>query len=657
MKSREGVQKHTIALVGNPNVGKSVLFHLLTRTYATVSNYPGTTVEVSRGRWKGDVGTQVVDTPGLYALLPITVEERVARDLLIGERPRTVIQVIDSKNLERMLPLAFQLIEAGFPLVIDLNIIDEADRLGIRIDVGTLEKELGTPVVATSGVSGRGIDRLEEIIREESLAPDRAKEETGDTPPFIDYGPRIERALDSLCALLRGAYPISRRAIALLLLQGDEEIAGLIDREEGLRAAEISQIVDQARSGPSVEYAIGMRRSEMAHRLAARCLSGPRAKKTLFAERLSRIMIRPLTGIPILLVVLYAGLFLFVGVFGAGTLVDLLEVHVFEGLVNPVLIGFFQRYVPWPVVRDLFTGEYGVLTLGLRYAVAIILPIVGTFFLIFSVLEDTGYFPRLAQLVDRVFKRIGLSGRAAIPIVLGFGCDTMATMVTRTLETKREKIIATLLLALAIPCSAQLGVILGVLSGNRTALFLWMLVITAVFLLAGFLSAMLMPGTRPGFYMELPPLRFPKIGNVFAKTLSRMRWYFVEIIPFFLLASVVIWIGQITNLFQLLVAWMKPIMGWIGLPGETAVVFIFGFFRRDYGAAGLYDMWRSGLLSWEQLVVVAVTLTLFLPCIAQFGVMLKERGWRTTLGITLFIFPFAFAVGFVLHTALEWVSL
>ena len=232
-------------------------------------------------------------------------------------------------------------------------------------------------------------------------------------------------------------------------------------------------------------------------------------------------------------------------------------------------------------------------------------------------------------------------------MVLGFGCDTMATIVTRTLETKRERVIATLLLALAIPCSAQLGVIIGVLSANAFSLIIWAFVIIIVFLLIGFLSAKVMPGKQPSFYMELPPLRLPKIGNVLSKTLARMQWYFLEIVPFFLLASLFIWIGQITGLFALLIRGLEPVMTLLGLPAKTAVVFLFGFFRRDYGAAGLFDLWQTGVLSGTQLVVAAVTLTLFIPCVAQFGIMLKERGWKTTLWMTLFIFPFAFLVGFL----------
>jgi ferrous iron transport protein B len=274
---------------------------------------------------------------------------------------------------------------------------------------------------------------------------------------------------------------------------------------------------------------------------------------------------------------------------------------------------------------------------------------VGTFFLAFSLLEDSGYLPRLALLVDRVFKKIGLNGRAVIPMTLGFGCDTMATLVSRTLETNRERVIATLLLALAIPCSAQLGVILGLLSARPLALAVWAGFVILVFLLVGYLAAKILPGERPAFYMELPPLRLPRIVNILEKTLSRMQWYFLEIIPFFILASVLIWAGKITGIFDAFIQVSTPLMAALGLPPQAAEVFLFGFFRRDYGAAGLYDLQKFGALSGVQIVVAAVTLTLFVPCIAQFAIMIKERGWKTALAIAGFIFPFAFLCGIVLN--------
>ena len=354
-----------------------------------------------------------------------------------------------------------------------------------------------------------------------------------------------------------------------------------------------------------------------------------------------------------MLAVLYFGLYGIVGQFGAGTLVGLLEDDLFGAIVNPWVTALIQQYVPWLAVQDLLVGEYGIFTLAVTYALALILPIVGTFFLVFSVIEDSGYLPRLALLIDRICKLIGLNGRAVIPLVLGFGCDTMATVVTRVLETKRERLIATMLMALAIPCSAQLGVVLGLLSFKPAALAIWAVTVGLVFMLVGFLAARLLPGEQPSFYMELPPLRLPQARNVLVKTYARMEWYFFEVFPIFVAASVVIWVGQLTGIFQTLIAALQPVMLALGLPSDAAVVFLFGFFRRDYGAAGLYGLAQDGLLGGTQLVVAAVTLTLFLPCVAQFSVMIKERGLKSALAIAAFVFPFAFAVGVALNALLK----
>lgn len=454
--------------------------------------------------------------------------------------------------------------------------------------------------------------------------------------------------------LLKRNYTISKRALSLLLLQQDRETHAQIQEQEGIRYDAIKTIVEETQSQftQPLYYIITMKRNEASAEIVRQALTLPATIRFDRRERLSRLMMRPLTGIPILLGVLYIGLYQFVGVFGAQIIVDFFETTLFEGYINPFITDLVVRLIPYEAIQSLFVGEYGIFTLGVRYAVALVFPIVGTFFLMFSILEDSGYFPRLAMLIDRVFKRIGLTGRAVIPMVLGLGCDTMATIVTRTLEERREKIIATFLLALAIPCSAQLGVILGILSVQPKALLFWTIVIILEFLLIGYLSNKLLPGERSSFYMEIPPLRIPKISNILKKTYVRMEWYFLEVFPIFILASFLIWVGQLTGLFQLLIRGMEPLMRVIGLPEQASVAFLFGFFRRDYGAAGLYDMEKAGLLSIEQLVVASVTLTLFIPCVAQFAIMLKERGARTTAAMTLFILPFAFFTGFLVHVIL-----
>jgi len=465
----------------------------------------------------------------------------------------------------------------------------------------------------------------------------------------------LEHAVEQIVGLLKGDYGLSRRSIALLLLQDDQQIRQMVKVRDAQVYEQIVQTVAATRRGYSdpLDYIIAMRRQQEVNELLKGVVEPASDPHHSFAEFLSRLTMHPVAGIPILLLVLYFGLYKFVGQVGAGTLVDFLESTVFEQHINPWVTKAVEGLVGWQVLRDLFVGEYGVLTLGLRYAVAIILPIVSVFFLVFSVIEDTGYLPRLAMLIDRLFKKIGLSGRAVIPMVLGLGCDTMATMVTRTLPTKRERFIATLLLALAVPCSAQLGVIMALLHGRRLALILWAGVIVGVFLLVGYLASKLLPGTQPTFYMEIPPLRFPKLSNVFVKTYTRVVWYLKEVVPLFIAASVLIWIGQVTRLFDVCIGLLKHPVKLMGLPPDAARVFLLGFFRRDYGAAGLYDLDKSGALTGVQLVVACVALTLFLPCIAQLLMNIKERGIRTGLLISGITLVLSFAVAFVVSAVLN----
>lgn len=636
-----------VAIVGSPNVGKSVLFNALTGAYVTVSNYPGTTVEVSRGKGRvGGVPVGVVDTPGMYRLLPITEEERVARQILLRERPAAVLHVVDAKNLERMLPMTLQLIEANLPVVLVLNLMDEAERLGIEINAAALQQALGIPVVKTAVALGRGVDDLRGALRP-YLQPGCACSRPAGALPALHYPPAVEGALAQIEPLLSGTYPMGRRAMALLVMQRDPEAVALVGEQDGPSAEQILRLAATTQGGSQpLPFVIARAQRERAALLLEPVMHAPAQRPATWASRLGEWTINPWTGIPLLLLALLL-LYEFVGVLGAQVLVKFLEEGIFGAYVNPWVDRALAAVIPWPVIRDLFGGPFGMITLGLRYAVAIILPIVGTFFLAFSVIEDSGYLPRLAMLVDRVFKRIGLNGRAVIPLVLGFGCDTMATIVTRTLETRRERLLATILLSLAIPCSAQLGVMLALLGGRPDLLGVWALMVGGVLLLVGWLSARLVPGEAPTFYMELPPLRVPTLRNILVKTYTRMEWYFREVMPLFIAASLIIWAGRLTGLFELAVSALQPPVVWLGLPKETAVAFLFGFFRRDYGAAGLYDM--AAQMNGAQLLVATVTMTLFVPCIAQFSVTIKERGWKTAVAIAAFIFPFAFAVGAALH--------
>lgn len=636
-----------IFLVGSPNVGKSAVFNALTGSYVTVSNYPGTTVDISTGKMKIGPHHQfiVVDTPGIYSLSPITVEESVTHKLLFTEKADCILHIVDAKNLERMLPLTFQLIETGLPVILVLNVYDELLACGMSLSIAHLEHDLGIPVVDTVAVKGQGINNLSSRIVE--VVEKRYNYATEE----LVYSPEIEDAISMITGCLEKEYTISKRSIASLILQGDKDILDLVKQERDFnKIKDILKQIDQKETF----YKLFQRRLEMAQGIVAeRLVSNELQRKGQWREKLSQMMVHPVWGIPILALVLWFGLYKFVGQFGAGRLVGFIETNIFEHIVNPKVDTFFHAIFANNIFFNLFAGDYGIITLGVRYAIAIIFPIVGSFFIVFSIIEDTGYLPRLAMLVDAVFKKIGLSGRAVIPLTLGFGCATMATIVTRTLETTKERVIATFLLALAIPCSAQLGVILGLMAGHPRMMFVWILTLMSVFLISGFLIKRLIKGEDAGFFMELPPLRLPTFMNVFTKTYTRMVWYFKEVIPLFILASVLIWLGNLTGALEFLVRVMGYPVRWVGLPAGASHAFLYGFFRRNFGAAGLFDLAKSGVLKSNSLLVAAIVMTLFVPCVAQFAVTWKERGKAMAIGMGLFIFPFAFFVGFLVNLILN----
>jgi ferrous iron transport protein B len=293
--------------------------------------------------------------------------------------------------------------------------------------------------------------------------------------------------------------------------------------------------------------------------------------------------------------------------------------------------------------------------MGLTYAIAIVLPVVSTFFLAFGVLEDSGYLPRLAIFSDRIFRTMGLNGKAVLPMVLGLGCDTMATMTTRILGTPKERLIAVMLLALGIPCSAQLATILGILGGvSFLALLTLFGVVLAQMFLVGFLAARAIPGERSEFIMELPPLRLPQLGNIVRKTLLRVRWYLGEAVPLFLVGTALLFGLSRLGLLGGITAAVEPMVsGLLGLPREAAAVFIMGFLRRDYGAAGLFQMSKAGELDGVQAVVALTVMTLFVPCVANFLMMVKEQGLKAALSILGVVTVIAIGTGAVLNAVLR----
>ncbi len=641
-----------VILVGNPNVGKSVVFGALTGRYVNVSNYPGTTVEVTRGEARDrGITLEVIDTPGVYSLLPMSEDERVTRDILMREPGARVLQVCDAKNMRRSLMITAQLAEMEVPLVLAVNMTDEARERGVMPRLETLEERLGVPAVSTVAVRKKGTDRLLPLLEHPSPSSVR-----------IDYGSGIETAILRFEGMLPARTPIGKRALAIMLLCGDDSLAPwLSENVSAVRIREMNDVRNRLieETGEEIVSRVNRARLSWIDRLLIELgveETAPTSRKV--AQAFGRYAMDPVYGFPILLGVL-ALAYGFVGVFGAGYLVDLLQKSLFEGWVIPFVAAVLDRFVPWPFLRDFLVGPYGMISMALSYAVAIVLPIVGTFFLGFGILEDSGYLPRLAVMVDRIFKKIGCNGKAVLPMILGLGCDTMATLTTRILETRKERVIITLLLALGVPCSAQLGVILGMLSDlGPVATITWVGLMIGVILAVGFLASKVIPGESSDFILEIPPIRWPQLGNLGIKTMARIEWYLREAVPLFLVGTFVLFVADRLGWLLRIQAAAEPvIVHMLDLPPKATEAFLIGFLRRDYGAAGLFRMAKGGMLSHLQVMVSLVTMTLFMPCLANLLVIVKEHGWKVAIAMSLFIFPFAVLVGAALNFFSRWAGI
>ncbi len=787
-----GATADTIFLVGNPNVGKSVIFNLLTTSYAVVSNYPGTTVELTRGRLRG-LGRrpEVVDTPGINSLTPLSLDEIVTRDILLNQRG-TVVQVVDARNLPRGLRITIELSELGLPVVLALNMVDEATAAGLEISPAKLSELLGVPVVPTVAVERRGISELFQALHRPAVPKLK-----------VDYPDDIEAAVSEICSLLPDL-PVSCRGVALMVLSGDEGILQwLAERTDEKTIARLREIRDrlQRRYSDPLDFIIAQHRWRLAEQIADTVTARRPVPPSRLRSALSAATMHPVLGPLILLAVLYT-MYLVVGKIGAGLVVDwfsssvigspaqpvmalgdkdcpatvqasgqvtiraagrsvtitsrratqkmriiigpgfgcprflreqtsysiagnlfvngpsiplghviltypdnkrqvedialvpfasrgsysiqasfqperdgaryLIEITVPaaqevkisdlalrrdpEGIVNPWLARIVNTYVPTDFLRQVLVGRYGVITMGLTLAIGVVLPIVAFFFAFFAILEDSGYLARLTVLANRPLSIMGLTGRAIVPLVLGLGCDTMATLASRILESPRSRTIVVFLLALGVPCSAQLGVIMAMAGSiGPAALAIVFGVVLAQLFVMGYLASRLLPGHREDFLVEIPLLRLPRLANVLLKTARRVEWFLREAMPYFLIGTAAIAIADYTGLLAAIERVLEPvIVHLLSLPRQATYAFLVGFLRRDYGAAGLFDLAYEGALDHTQIVVALVTMTLFVPCIANFLVMIREQGIKRAFAMVAIIIPLAIltgaAVNFVLRT-------
>lgn len=602
----EELMRTQVALVGNPNVGKSLFFNYLSGLYVDVSNYPGTTVEVSKGRYH-DI--DVYDTPGVYGISSFTSEENVTRDMVL--RTDVVLNVVDAVHLERDLFLTQQLIDMGKKVSVILNFMDEVRERGLEIDVKLLSNVLGVPVFTATAVTREGFEHIPDAIREARRG---------------NQDPDLHRRLHDMLAMA------GSEAEALLILEGDEDVARRHGVQPG-REREDLYVERRNRVNLVVNAVLTERRIQ-------------RRMSTLFG----RWAVNPWTGVPMLMGALYL-VYLFVGTLIAQDLVEYLETNFGNGMWEPWVRDLVTRSIPadsW--AGTILVGEFGVLTMTVTYLLFLLLPLVIAFYLSLAIMEDSGYLPRLATLVDRSLNRIGLNGSAVIPLILGFGCVTMATITTRLLGSQREKRIATAILQFAIPCSAQLAVIAAMLTGaGFQAMLIFAATILTVFVAIGTILNRTLPGKTSPLLIDLPPMRLPRLDNVVRKTAFRTYFFMKEATPWFFAGALAVGVLQVTGLLTVWQDVLSPFTtSWLQLPREAATAFVMGMVRRDFGAAGLYDL----SLTPDQIVVALVTITLFVPCIASLMVMLKERGTKEAMIVWFGTWVGAFLVGGLLSQIL-----
>lgn len=587
-------------LAGNPNVGKSIFFNALTGMYVNVSNFPGTTVDIPKGTIT-DTELTLKDTPGVYGLSRMSDEEKVAeRAILEGD---VIINVISALTLERDLFLTLQMIDYEKPMVVALNQMDEAEARHIKIDTQKLEALLGVPVIPTIAVQHHGIDTVKTSINKAATG-----RKTPEAPDIVTLKTLEDNPAERM--LVYGGRRQHVNAIA-------------------------SQVVTRrdphGQTGKTVSRNIGS------------------------------LLLNPFFGLISLLAVLFA-LYQVVGVWVAGDIVDFLEGQIFLGDnpeffvgVIPVLQGLVNQFIPKDTfLFDVLAGEFGVITMSIQYIFGVLFPLVLGFYLYISVLEDCGYLPRVAVLADGLLTKIGLNGRAVIPLILGFGCVTMATVSTRVLTSQRERTIASTILAVTIPCSAQLAVIMALMAvgGGATGWGIYVAVLAGVMIFLGTILNGVLPGKSSALILDLPPMRLPMPGNILKKSWVRTKIFLLEAAPLFIWGSLIVAVLHSSGLLTAIEKTLAPLtQAILHLPGETAQVFIMGMVRRDFGAAGLLFM--QDTLSATQILTTLIVITLFVPCLASTAVIWKERGMKETLTILAGSWLIAFGTGAIVTRVLE----
>ncbi|MFQ5909608.1 MAG: ferrous iron transport protein B [Thermoplasmata archaeon] len=648
-KRAEALKTFRIALAGNANVGKSVLFNELTGLHQKVGNWPGKTVAKAEGKLHfEDYEIAVIDLPGIYSLSSFSIEEIVSRDYIALERPDVVINVVDATSLERNLFLTLQLMELEAPLIVALNQMDLVKKKGWEIDIDALEQELGVPVIPTVATRGEGIhDLLTQSVE--------VVEEGASRPRIPEYSSELESRIGKLQSVVsKHDTGFPPRWTSIKMLEGDDRILSDMERldESTVVAVNILSEEIEGRFGDEAQSVIAGERYRIAGDIFGKVARPAKEAGPTLTERIDALTMNRLTGYVIMGLVLL-GIFLLIFIVG-----DLLSGALIDAFAE-VESAFYDAFERNPTTEFMWKGFVE----GILAGVSIALPYLIPFFLILAFLEGSGYLPRVAFLMDRLMHKIGLHGKAFIPLILGFGCNVPACMGCRIMETERERLISVFVITL-VPCAATTVVILGVVGtylGVLQALGIYIFNFIIIILL-GRLAFKALPGEPMGLIMEVPPYRWPSAKTVLLQTWSRLKDFIVVAFPYLIVVSVVIQITFAAGLFDAINNAMSPVtVAWLGLPSVVGVVLIFGILRKELtlimlvavvGATNL-----ATVLSPVQMVVFTVIVMLYIPCVATIATMVREIGRRKAAIITFFELSFAILVGGIVFHLLSVLSL
>jgi len=632
-------KKLVIALAGNANVGKSVIFNHLTGLHQHIGNWPGKTVEKAEGtlHFKGYT-IDIVDLPGIYSLSTFSIEELISREYIAVERPDVVINVVDASVLERNLFFSLQLLELEVPMVIALNQVDIAKKKGVKINHKKLEKTLGVPVVPTVATRGTGLYQL--LLRSiETLERKDTKSSQ------MRYGEEIEERIERLVELVKRVhYPYPARWTALKLLEKDEQLEREI-REVNPRilsaAEKLAKELEEIH-GHSCSTVITSERYEIAGCIAREVQRLVPPIKPQMSERLHAWTTHKIMGYLIMAAVLLS---IFYAIFTFGDYTSKLLSDVFYAF-EPI----FERAFGAGLVGRLLWG--GVIE-GIIAGLTIALPYIIPFYLLLYLLENSGYLSRVAFLLDTLMHKIGLHGKAFIPLVLGYGCNVPACLGCRIMETERERLLAGFVVTL-VPCAAQTAIILGLVGAFvsiQWALALYIINLLIIFLL-GRLAFNALPGEPTALIMEMHDYRVPHLQTVVKQTWFRLLEFIKMALPLIIAGSFVIKLAEVVGLLSPIADVLSPItVAWLGLPAVTGIALIFGVLRKELTLIMLATLLLkpgenfAQVLTPVQMIVFTLVTMLYIPCIATIAALVREFGWKKAAYITVFEIIFAIVVG------------